>query len=154
MFESLTSGTGIVTSGTTTTDNTDDDVFGVSKIDNNDVMFKKAREIAGQFGLKEEIFESFESILERKKSLLQEVALAAPLNNIKVNSGFGPRWGTTHNGVDFAANAENVKAPADGVVEIGAIKNDACGGTIVISHADGFKTGFCHMQKISVSPGQ
>lgn len=128
--------------------------IGVSKIDPNDVMFKKAREMAGQFGLKEGIFESFESILERKKSLLQEVALAAPLDNVKVNSGFGPRWGTTHNGVDLAANAEKVKAPADGLVEIAAIKNDACGGTIVISHANGFKTGFCHMQKISVSPGQ
>lgn len=134
--------------------NDDDDVFGVSKIDDNDVMFKKAREMAGQFGLKEEIIESFESILERKKSLLQEVALAAPLNSVKVNSGFGPRWGTSHNGVDLAANAEKVKAPADGVVEIGEIKNDACGGTIVISHADGFKTGFCHMQKIDVRAGQ
>jgi murein DD-endopeptidase MepM/ murein hydrolase activator NlpD len=82
------------------------------------------------------------------------VALAAPLNSVKVNSGFGPRWGTSHNGVDLAANAEKVKAPADGVVEIGEIKNDACGGTIVISHADGFKTGFCHMQKIDVRAGQ
>jgi murein DD-endopeptidase MepM/ murein hydrolase activator NlpD len=153
--DSSDSTTGTTTASTTTNNTDDDDVFGVSKIkDSNDVMIKKAREMAGQFGLKEEIFESFESILKRKKSLLQEVALAAPLNNVKVNSGFGPRWGTTHNGVDFAANAENVKAPADGVVEIGAIKNDACGGTIVISHADGFKTGFCHMQKISVSPGQ
>jgi murein DD-endopeptidase MepM/ murein hydrolase activator NlpD len=144
------------TSGTTgtTTGSTEDDVFGVSKIDDNDVMFKKAREMAGQFGLKEEIIESFESILKRKKSLLQEVALAAPLDNVKVNSGFGPRWGTSHNGVDLAANAEKVKAPADGVVEIGEIKNDACGGTIVISHADGFKTGFCHMQKIDVRAGQ
>jgi murein DD-endopeptidase MepM/ murein hydrolase activator NlpD len=138
----------------TTTGSTEDDVFGVSKIDDNDVMFKKAREMASQFGLKEEIIESFESILERKKSLLQEVALAAPLDNVKVNSGFGPRWGTSHNGVDLAANAEKVKAPADGVVEIGEIKNDACGGTIVISHADGFKTGFCHMQKIDVRAGQ
>jgi murein DD-endopeptidase MepM/ murein hydrolase activator NlpD len=144
------------TSGTTgtITGSTEDDVFGVSKIDDNDVMFKKAREMAGQFGLKEEIIESFESILKRKKSLLQEVALAAPLDNVKVNSGFGPRWGTSHNGVDLAANAEKVKAPADGVVEIGEIKNDACGGTIVISHADGFKTGFCHMQKIDVRAGQ
>jgi murein DD-endopeptidase MepM/ murein hydrolase activator NlpD len=142
------------TTSDTTTGSTEDDVFGVNKIDDNDVMFKKAREMAGQLGLKEEIFESFESILKRKKSLLNEVALAAPLDNVKVNSGFGPRWGTSHNGVDLAANAEKVKAPADGVVEIGEIKNDACGGTIVISHADGFKTGFCHMQKIDVRAGQ
>jgi len=142
------------TTDTTTTGSTEDDVFGVSKIDDNDVMFKKAREMAGNLGLKEDIIESFESILKRKKSLLQEVALASPLDSVKVNSGFGPRWGTSHNGVDLAANAEKVKAPADGLVEIAAIKNDACGGTIVISHANGFKTGFCHMQKIEVRAGQ
>ena len=54
------------TSGTTKTANTDDDVFGVNNIDPNDILLKKAKEMAGQFGLKEEIFESFESILESK----------------------------------------------------------------------------------------
>jgi murein DD-endopeptidase MepM/ murein hydrolase activator NlpD len=141
------------TSNTTTTDSDDD--FDVAKVkDSDDIMIKKAREMAGQFGIKEEIFKSFETILKTKKSLLSEVSLAAPLDSVKVNSGFGPRWGTTHNGVDLAANAANVKAPADGVVEIGEIKNDACGGTIVINHANGFKTGFCHMQKINVHAGQ
>ena len=44
--------------------NDDDDVFGVNNIDPNDILLNKAKEMAGQIGLKEEIFESFESILE------------------------------------------------------------------------------------------
>ena len=89
------------------------------------------------------------------KNVTAEAAtLASPLDNISVNSPFGPRWGTTHNGVDLKADAVSVKSPADGVVEVGDIKNDACGGTIIISHPNGFKSGFCHMQKINVRPGQ
>jgi murein DD-endopeptidase MepM/ murein hydrolase activator NlpD len=100
-----------------------------------------------------DIIQSFDLMLGDNKSIVNEVALASPLDKVSVNSGFGQRWGRLHNGVDLAANAIEVKSPADGVVEVGAIKNDSCGGTIVISHAGGYKTGFCHMQKISVKPG-
>ena len=95
-----------------------------------------------------------ESVRMIKLSLL-EAALDSPLDSTAINSPFGTRWGGQgHNGVDLKANASDVKSPADGVVEVGEIKNDACGGTIIISHAGGFKTGFCHMQKIDVKPGQ
>jgi len=106
--------------------------------------------------IEKKILEIYEEINNSKKSLLglQEAALNAPLDKVSVNSPFGPRWGTTHNGVDFAANASEVKAPADGVVEVGEIKNDDCGGTVIINHADGFRTGFCHLQKIYVRAGQ
>jgi biotin carboxyl carrier protein len=100
------------------------------------------------------ILESFDNILNENKSLLSEAAFESPVDNTSVNSPFGPRWGKQHTGVDLVANAANVKSPADGVVEIAAIKNDDCGGTITINHADGFKTGYCHMQKINVQPGQ
>jgi hypothetical protein len=95
-----------------------------------------------------------ESVRMIKLSLL-EAALDSPLDSTSINSPFGTRWGGQgHNGVDLKADASNVKAPADGVVEVGEIKNDACGGTIIINHAGGFKTGFCHMQKINVTAGQ
>ena len=100
-----------------------------------------------------DIIQSFDLMLGDNKSVVNEVALISPLDQTSVNSGFGQRWGRLHNGVDLAANATEVKSPADGVVEVGAIKNDSCGGTIIINHAGGFKTGFCHMQKISVKPG-
>ena len=100
-----------------------------------------------------DIIQSFDLMLGDNKSIVNEVALASPLDKISVNSGFGQRWGRLHNGVDLAANAIEVKSPADGVVDVGAIKNDSCGGTIIISHAGGYKTGYCHMQKIIVKPG-
>jgi len=105
------------------------------------------------------ILEIYNQITESQKSIiktigLNEAALEAPLDTVRVNSGFGPRWGRLHNGVDLAADAANVKSPADGVVDIAAMKNDDCGGTIMINHADGYKSGYCHMQKINVIAGQ
>jgi murein DD-endopeptidase MepM/ murein hydrolase activator NlpD len=88
------------------------------------------------------------------KKVLNEAVLSSPLSNTSVNSPFGPRWGKTHNGVDLAANAAEVKAPLDGVVVKVAADEYPCGGTIVIKHADGFQTGYCHMQKINVRSGQ
>jgi murein DD-endopeptidase MepM/ murein hydrolase activator NlpD len=88
------------------------------------------------------------------KKVINEAVFSSPLDNTSVNSKFGPRWGRSHNGVDLAANAANVKSPLDGVVDVGEIRNDSCGGTIIITHPDGFKTGYCHMQKINVRPGQ
>jgi len=94
-------------------------------------------------------------LLQSFDKILNEAALNAPLDSISVNSPFGTRWGGQgHNGVDLAADAANVKAPADGVVVKVAADEYPCGGTIVIDHAGGFRTGYCHMQKINVSSGQ
>ena len=100
------------------------------------------------------ILESFDKILNENKPFINEAGLNSPLDQTSAGSGFGQRWGKLHNGVDLAANAANVKAPADGVVVKVADDEYPCGGTIVINHANGFKTGFCHMQKINVSNGQ
>lgn len=105
------------------------------------------------------ILEIYDEINKSQKSILEsigisEAVLGAPLDSIKINSPFGPRGSREHTGVDFAADAANVKSPADGVVEVGEMKNDDCGGTITINHANGYKTGYCHMQKINVRSGQ
>jgi len=85
--------------------------------------------------------------------LISEVLLSSPLSSTNVTSGFGPRWGRLHNGIDLKANLENVKTPLDGIVTKGEFLNDPCGGTIIIKHADGFQTGYCHMSRINVKPG-
>ena len=100
------------------------------------------------------ILQSFDKILNENKPFINEAALNSPLDQTIAGSGFGQRWGKLHNGVDLAANAANVKAPADGVVVKVAADEYPCGGTIVIDHAGGFRTGYCHMQKINVSAGQ
>lgn len=105
------------------------------------------------------ILEIYNEINKSQKSILKSIeineaaALAPPLDTISVTSGFGPRSGRQHTGVDLSANGANVKSPADGVVEIAATLNDDCGGTIKINHPDGFQTGYCHMKKINVKPG-
>jgi biotin carboxyl carrier protein len=102
------------------------------------------------------LFEEIESSKNSIKevSLINEVAFISPVDNTSVTSPFGPRFGRQHTGVDLTANSTNVKAPADGIVEVAAILNDDCGGTIKINHAGGFKSGYCHMKKINVAPGQ
>ena len=103
--------------------------------------------------IEKKILEIYEEINNSKKSL-REAALDSPLDKVSVNSPFGKRGSGDHNGVDLAADAAEVKSPADGVVAKVANDEYPCGGTIVIDHADGFRTGFCHMQKINVSTGQ
>ena len=103
--------------------------------------------------IEKKILEIYEEINNSKKTL-REAALNSPLDSISVNSPFGKRGSGDHNGVDLAADAAEVKSPADGVVAKVANDEYPCGGTIVIDHPDGFRTGYCHMQKINVKAGQ
>ena len=102
----------------------------------------------------------FEEIESSKKSIQQSVALnediafSSPLSKLDVTSGFGPRWGRFHNGVDLSAVDERVKSPADGVVTYTAADQYPCGGTIMIKHSNGYSTSYCHIQRIDVKTGQ
>jgi hypothetical protein len=102
----------------------------------------------------------FEEIESSKKSIQQSVALnediafASPLSKLNVTSGFGPRWGRLHSGVDLEANDEKVKSPADGIVTYTATDEGPCGGTIKIDHPNGYSSGYCHIQRIDVKRGQ
>ena len=106
------------------------------------------------------ILELYDEISKSQKSILktievnEAVTLEPPLDSLSVTSGFGPRWGTQHNGVDLAANSANVKSPADGVVSYIAADEYPCGGTIKIDHPGGYTSGYCHMKKINVQRGQ
>lgn len=102
----------------------------------------------------------FEEIESSKKSIQQSVALnediafSSPLSKLHVTSGFGPRWGRLHNGVDLSATDERVKSPADGIVTYTAADQYPCGGTIKIKHSNGYSTAYCHIQRIDVKTGQ
>lgn len=110
--------------------------------------------------IEKNIFEILEEI-KKTKNLISETiilsessAFSPPLKKLQVTSGFGPRWGRNHDGVDLAAVDEPVKSLADGVVITTHPDKYPCGGTIVIQHSDGYTTGFCHIQKINVQVGQ
>jgi GH24 family phage-related lysozyme (muramidase) len=85
---------------------------------------------------------------------LNEVALSSPIGTTSVGSSFGMRWGKMHHGVDLDAKSGTpIKSPLDGKVIDAAIRQDPCGGTIFIQHADGYKTRYCHCRQINVSTG-
>ena len=88
------------------------------------------------------------------KKTISEATLDSPIGNTILNSPYGPRWGRTHHGVDLKADSgTQIKSPLDGEVIDAEIRNDACGGTIYIQHADGYKTRYCHCKQISVQKG-
>lgn len=89
-----------------------------------------------------------------KKETVSESTLSSPIGDTSVSSPYGPRWGRTHHGVDLkASSGTQIKSPLDGEVIDAEIRGDACGGTIYIKHADGYKTRYCHCKQINVNKG-
>ncbi|GAA2529516.1 M23 family metallopeptidase [Pilimelia columellifera] len=70
-----------------------------------------------------------------------------------VSSEFGPRWGTEHEGIDFAARSGTaVRAAKDGVVKK-ASWYGGYGKAVIIDHGDGVRTLYGHNSKLDVKPG-
>jgi len=89
------------------------------------------------------------------KESLSEATLDSPIGDTKLNSPFGPRWGRMHAGADLSASSgTQIKSPLDGEVIDAEIRDDACGGTIYLKHADNIKTRYCHCKQINVSKGE
>ncbi len=90
-----------------------------------------------------------------KKEPVNEATLDSPIGDTKLNSPFGSRWGRMHAGADLSASSgTQIKSPLDGEVIDAETRNDACGGTIYIKHADNIKTRYCHCKQINVSKGE
>lgn len=90
------------------------------------------------------------------KSTLNEAALASPLGNVnvKISSGYGPRWGRKHHGADLSVQSgTKLIVPADGEVIDAKRRMNACGGTLYIDHGNGLKTRYCHLKRIDVNKG-
>ncbi|MEL6587635.1 MAG: M23 family metallopeptidase [Pseudomonadota bacterium] len=69
-------------------------------------------------------------------------------------SGFGPRWGRMHSGLDFAGpRGSAIIASAAGTV-IHAGWQSGYGKLVKIQHPLGFETRYAHLNTISVSVGQ
>jgi murein DD-endopeptidase MepM/ murein hydrolase activator NlpD len=75
-----------------------------------------------------------------------------PLNGT-VTSGFGPRWGRMHEGLDIAAPAGTaIHAAACGTVTIAGVQ-DGYGNIVCITHSSRFATCYAHMSRFAVSQG-
>ena len=70
-------------------------------------------------------------------------------------SGYGPRWGRMHKGIDIAApTGTPIHAAADGVVVSAGWNRGGYGNLVDIRHADGTMTRYAHNSKIVVKKGQ
>ena len=77
-----------------------------------------------------------------------------PIQGARLTSAFGPRWGTTHRGIDLAAPMLTPEfAAVDGVV-LRAGAASGFGLAVYILTVDGYVMVYGHMEKITVEPGQ
>ncbi len=71
-----------------------------------------------------------------------------------ITSGFGPRWGRMHEGIDIAGSSGTpIAAAATGTV-ISAGWSGGYGQLVVLDHGNGLSTAYAHLSSISVSAGQ
>ena len=81
---------------------------------------------------------------------------ALPLNG-PLHSGFGPRWGRTHSGLDIAVlGTDRVRAALAGTVDaVGYLDSYGGYGNVVrIRHGDGVRTLYAHLASSSVEVGE
>lgn len=79
---------------------------------------------------------------------------------MNVTSGFGPRWGTNHKGIDISSGGvygQPIVASASGTVivaDAGGWGGGGYGTWVSIDHGNGFSTVYGHMSSLCVSVGQ
>jgi murein DD-endopeptidase MepM/ murein hydrolase activator NlpD len=72
----------------------------------------------------------------------------------RVNSGFGPRWGSFHSGIDISARSGTAVAAAGSGQVVLATYGGGYGYYIIVSHGGGLETVYAHLSDIYVSLGQ
>lgn len=71
-----------------------------------------------------------------------------------ITSGFGPRWGRMHEGIDIAGSSGTpIGAAATGTV-ISAGWSGGYGQLVVLDHGGGLSTAYAHLSSIAVTTGQ
>lgn len=72
-----------------------------------------------------------------------------------LTSGYGPRWGRMHRGIDIAApTGTPIHAAADGIVKSAGWNRGGYGYLVDIRHSDGTLTRYAHNSKLLVKKGQ
>ncbi|MCR9142561.1 MAG: M23 family metallopeptidase [bacterium] len=82
-------------------------------------------------------------------------AFGWPVSAVLVSSGFGPRWGDEHKGLDLVAKPGTpIMASADGVVVYAGYERRGYGNLIVIEHNENTQTVYAHNRRNIVQKGQ
>jgi murein DD-endopeptidase MepM/ murein hydrolase activator NlpD len=77
-----------------------------------------------------------------------------PVDHYVLSSPFGPRWGTLHAGVDFAAPLGTPEKAVMAGTVLQAGPASGFGQAVYIQHANGDVTVYGHMRTILVTAGQ
>lgn len=77
-----------------------------------------------------------------------------PMPDYQVSSSFGPRWGTTHNGVDLAAPTGTVIYAVHAGTVTHARWGGGYGNLVIIDHGDGVETLYAHASELLAYEGQ
>lgn len=75
-----------------------------------------------------------------------------PVQNPRITSSFGMRWGSMHNGIDIVSKNRNIMAADNGVVEFAGF-NRGYGNFILINHQNGYHTLYAHLSEIKTKKG-
>ncbi len=94
-------------------------------------------------------------VVDMYRIVAEHSPLDHPVNGpYRTTSGFGPRWGRMHNGLDFAGpHGTDIVATAEGRVTF-AGWSGGYGKLVKIRHDFGFETRYAHLTKINVEVGQ
>jgi murein DD-endopeptidase MepM/ murein hydrolase activator NlpD len=76
-----------------------------------------------------------------------------PLNG-PITSGFGPRWGGMHTGIDIDGYTGQPIVASKGGNVILASSYSGYGNTVIVDHGGGVATLYAHMSSFGVSAGQ
>jgi murein DD-endopeptidase MepM/ murein hydrolase activator NlpD len=91
-----------------------------------------------------------------KRSVAPAARWVKPVQHYRLTASFGEGgglWSHNHTGQDFAAPIGTpVRAAGDGVV-VSAGRAGAYGNRLVIRHANGTETWYCHLSAFVASPG-
>jgi murein DD-endopeptidase MepM/ murein hydrolase activator NlpD len=80
---------------------------------------------------------------------------SVPLEQTKINSGFGRRYYRWHHGTDLKLNiGDPVRSAFDGIVRITSYERYGYGHYVVVRHRNGLETLYGHLSKIGVRVGQ
>ena len=93
--------------------------------------------------------------LDHYRIAINKLPFAPPVTAAhRFTSGFGPRWGRMHRGIDLAApKGTPILATADGVVTFAGTFS-SYGKLVKIKHDFGYETRYGHLSKIRVKKGQ
>jgi murein DD-endopeptidase MepM/ murein hydrolase activator NlpD len=90
-----------------------------------------------------------------------ELSLLTPNENFYFNwygqlySGYGPRWGKIHRGLDlYLITGDSVVSSFDGIVRYARFNEGGYGNCVIVRHLNGLETLHGHLSKISVKENQ